>query len=125
MNRLIILCFVISILISCGTSRLTENEAIRLAEKYVAEQGYTDKKIQIDTAKIEPDIVEQVMLPSGILQMRYNTLKPKAVFNSKGQRKWTVGFQNTRDSTRFRIVRIYRNGKRIEMEHQDLQVRTE
>lgn len=115
----------IIILISCGTSRLTENEAIRLAEKYVVEQGYTDKKVQIDPEKIEPDFVEQVMLPSGILQMRYNTLKPDAVFNNKGGRIWTVGFQSTQDSTRFRIVRIYRNGKRIEMEHQDLKLNTE
>ena len=125
MNKPIILCFLISILTSCGTSRLTENEAIRLAEKYVVEQGYTNRKVQIDTSKIEPDLVEQVMSSNGILQMRYNTLKPKAVFNSKGQRKWTVGFQNTQDSTRFSLVRIYRNGKRIEMEHQELKLRTE
>ena len=109
-------------MISCGTARLTEIEAIKLAEKYVLENGYTDNELQIDSTIIQPDITEQVMDKKGVIQLRRNTLKPKAVFESKGLRRWTVGFQSIKDSTRFRIIRIYGNGKRIEMEHQDLKL---
>ena len=122
MDKRILLFSIIIVLTSCGTARLTENEAILLAEKYILEQGFTDKKVQIDSTKVDPDYVEQIMSRKGILNMRYNTLKPKAVFHSKGLRRWTVGFQNKQDTTRFRILRIYRNGKKIQMEHQDLKL---
>lgn len=104
---------------SCGTSRLSENEAIHIAEKYVLEHGYTNKKITIDSIGLNLKTIDAKKNKK--IDSRYNTLKPKAKFYSKGLRRWTVGFQTVRDSTRYRIVRIYKNGKIINMEHQDLE----
>lgn len=113
MNRRLLLFSFIIVLANCGTARLTKNDAVILAEKYILEQGFTNKKVQIDSTKVEPDFVEQIASRNGIISLRYNTLKPKAAFYSKGLRRWTVGFQMKLDTTRFRILRIYRNGKRI------------
>ena len=105
---------------SCGTARLSKSEAIELAEKYVLEQGYTDKEIVIDSTQLDLDLFENRANKNGVLKLRHNTLEPAASFSSKGLRRWTVGFRNVRDTTRFRVVVIPRNGKKIRMEHQDL-----
>ena len=110
---------------SCGTSRLSEKQAMELAERYVLEQGYTDKKAQVDSMNIVPDIVKKMVSRKNAIELRRNTLKPEAVFVSRGLRRWTVGFKSNLDSTRYRIVRIYRNGKIVEMEHQDLKIMSE
>ena len=102
--------FLISIVIfsfiGCGASRLSKSEAIYLAEKYVLENGYTDDKASIDSNNIITHV---------------NILESKAAFYSKGLRQWNVGFRIVGDSTRYKILRIYRNGKKIRMDHQDLQ----
>ncbi len=125
MKRRIATFIVIIGLTSCGTSKLSENQAKELAENYIVKQGYMDKPVKVDSMDIKPDIVEKMIARKNVINLRRNTLKPDAVFASKGLRRWTVGFQNNRDSTRLRIVRIYQNGKRIEMEHQDLKITSE
>ena len=95
---------------SCGTYQLSEKDAVELAEKYVLENGYTESSTS-DSVQVD--------------YPRIHLLKPKAVFHKKGLRKWTVGFQNAHDTSRFKIVWIYRNGKKIKMVHQDLKTATE
>nr|WP_299341210.1 hypothetical protein [Allomuricauda sp.] len=123
MIKIRILTFLIIVgFTGCGTSRLSEKQAMELAERYVLDHGYTDKEAKVDLFDIKPDIVEKMVPRKNALELRRNTLMPKAVFASRGLRRWTVGFKSNLDSTRYRIVRIYRNGKRIEMEHQDLKI---
>lgn len=107
---------------SCGTAQLSEKQAIELAENYVLKQGYTNSDLKIDSTSIQPDFTEQVMTRKGIIKLRYNSLKPQAAFQKKGLTKWTVGFQNTEDSTHFRMVQFSRKGKKIKMVHQSLKL---
>ena len=112
-------------LISCGTARLSEIQAIQLAENYVQEQGYTNKDVQKDSTTFDIGFTEQLMDLEGIQSMRFNTLKPKAAFHGKTFGKWTVGFRLIQDSTRFRVVNVSRNGKKIYLEHQDVKLNVE
>ncbi|WP_298794010.1 hypothetical protein [uncultured Allomuricauda sp.] len=123
MRKQILLFTAIIFLEGCGTSKLSEKEVIGLAEKYVFENGYTDQEIRMDSDMIQLDITERIVSKETAIELRKNTLEPKATFYSKGLRRWTVGFRTTRDSTRFRILRVYRNGKKILMEHQDMKPR--
>lgn len=108
-------------LIGCSANKVSEEQAVRITENFIVHQGYTDAKIEIDTSLIVPDFREIHMSKSEILKLRFNTLEPNAVFKTKRMGRWTFGFRNTVDSSRYRVVKLRGDGKKIWIDHQDVQ----
>lgn len=108
--------------VGCSANRISEEQAIRIAENFVVQHGYTDSGIKIDTSQIVANFGEVHMSKEGILKLRYNTLEPKVAFKSKKMGRWTFGFRTTIDSSRYRVVKLRGSGKKIWIDHQDVKV---
>lgn len=81
------------------TRALTKEEAIAIAEKFVAEQGYTARQESVNLHKIVFEPGEFATDTAELVKMRRNMIKPKA-YGAKLYKKktaWCVGFELTID----------------------------
>ncbi len=79
------------------TEAITKSEAIKIAEEFVASQGYTSDVSMIDKHKIVFEPGEYATDTAALLKMRYNMIKPTAfgARNYKKKTAWCVGFELT------------------------------
>src|SRR5690606_30227801 len=88
------LIYILLLFTSCAsTQNLTENQAIEIAESYVIEQGYSDKKIDLKKTEIDSDILDQYQTPEKVAELRHNLLNSKAVYSKKTDNGWIIGFE--------------------------------
>lgn len=73
---------------------LSREEAIRLAERFIRENGYTDHEISPD-AQIANESFEMHPSKEKRIRLRFNTLNPKAAGAKQTGGTWTVGFEYT------------------------------
>ena len=110
------------------TYLLTEDQAIKLAEKFIIDNGYTN--LPADKSKLRYELLDQLENNvDSILNHRRNTLQPKAFCISDRNDMWDVGFLTTGidlsklDSTQLqsdlpgRTVIVMKNGKEIRIAH--------
>jgi len=115
---------------------LTEAEAIRLAEQFVLENGYTDLPPTQDRSKLSYESIDSTD-PDVILKTRYNTLERNAWAVRGGDARrhgWTIVFRYNRDNEEYRriipdyqkqvettgrAVTMEADGSGIRMQHQD------
>jgi hypothetical protein len=105
---------------------LTADEVVRIAERFVRENGYTDFTPD-DSRQLVPESIEFSRDRRDRLKRRHNTLKPKAVGYLTGSRNnpegWTVGFARVKpsDSTQpvGRAVTMDARGHAVRVEHKD------
>src|SRR5262245_53743607 len=64
--------------VSQTKKKLTEAEAIQVAEKFIADNGYTDLPPIADETKITYETVERASSTDELLKQRYNTLERRA-----------------------------------------------
>jgi hypothetical protein len=104
--------------------KLTEAEAISLAEEFIKNNGYTDLPPTADRTKISHETVEFDDMET-MLKNRHNTLQRKAfgvLFKGRGgSTGWTIVFQFTHDNTRTgRAVTMDLYGDKLLVEHKDI-----
>jgi hypothetical protein len=114
---------------------LTEAEAIRLAEQFVVENGYTDLPAMKDKAKLSYEGIDSSD-PDVRLRERYNTLERKAyaVRGGNTTNHWTILFRYNANNEKYRrivpdyehhiknagrAVTMNADGSGIRMAHQD------
>ena len=105
---------------SCGNETIDEKLAIKLAEEFIAVNGYT--QAPADNNKVSRESLEVEYNIWKVLAARRNTLKPHAYGIIKGRKDgkdgWTVVFECTNgDKDRGRAVTMDANGANIRMEH--------
>ena len=114
---------------SCAsTQNLTENQAIEIAESYVIEQGYSNKKINLKKTKIDSDILDQYKTLEKVAELRHNLLNSKAIYSKKTENGWIIVFEyknekfnEIQNEIRFgKSVLISENGKEIKMFHENI-----
>lgn len=103
--------------------RLSESEAIKKAEQFVIEQGYTDLPPTEEKSKLKVEAVDGGT-EAAALTVRRNTLEGSAygVLREKGKNgHWIVIFRYVSgpDSSRARSVSVPPSGKDIRIQHQD------
>src|SRR5215210_2870112 len=137
---------VLAILIGVTTStaqvkkELTQAEAIRVAEQFVAENGYTDLPTMRDKTKLSYESIDPFD-PDERLKERLDTLERKAYAVARGNvRKygWTIVFRynaNNEEHRRMnpdyekhskivgRAVTMSADGSNIRMQHQEIYLR--
>ena len=106
--------------------KLTEEEAIRLAEEFIAQNGYTD--LRPDKSKLARETIEWESNIDDILRQRHDTLDRKAygiVHGRKGGAPgWTVVFRYSHPSSKKarrngRAVTMNLDGSALRVEHVD------
>lgn len=130
MNKIKIqLIYILLIFTSCAsTQNLTENQAIEIAESYVIEQGYSNKKINLKKTKIDSDILDQYKTLEKVAELRHNLLNSKAIYSKKTENGWIIVFEyknekfnEIQNEIRFgKSVLISENGKEIKMFHENI-----
>jgi hypothetical protein len=79
-----------------GRGLIDARRAVRIAEGFVRENGYTDY-VPEDISLLVPESMEFSRNRRDWLRQRHNTLRPRAVGYQKGGRNdpkgWTIGFE--------------------------------
>jgi hypothetical protein len=130
MNKIKIgLIYILLLFTSCAsTQNLTKNEVIEIAENYVIEHGYSDKKIDLEKSEIDSDILDQYQTSENVVELRHNLLNSKAVYSKKVENGWIIGFKYKNEKfneilngIRFgKGVWISENGKEIRLFHENI-----
>ncbi len=105
---------------------VTEAEAIRLAEMFVAQNGYTDLPVPQD-AKLTLESIEYGSNTAERLEFRHATLERRALGAYRMHGGWTVTFRYKGDTLADgkRGVWVDDSRKRIRMFHQDVYRRSQ
>lgn len=133
---------ILSILLICGLvytfqtnkqlihEQLTKEQAIKLAEQFIIDNGYTN--LLADKSKLSYELFDQYENNvDGILKRRHNTLQPKAFCISNDKDRWVIGFLDTnvdlselnslqrQTNLSGRAVIVMKDGKEIRIAHKD------
>jgi len=127
MNRMKIEIFCVLLLFtSCASTQyLNKNKAIEIAERYILEQGYAEKKLNLKKTKIDADILDQYQTLEKIAELRHNLLYGKAVYSKQNGKIWVIGFKYKKDKSSKKPkegkgILISENGKKIQMFHENI-----
>ncbi len=129
---LIPLCFFALIISSCADGAKAKKEqaidartAINKAKLFIAQQGYTDKKVDPAVTEVKFEKGEFASDPADILELRYNTLQKEAVGARVygPERSWAVGFQHMeKENNIARVVAMDSMGINLVMQPQNVTV---
>jgi hypothetical protein len=103
---------------------LTENKAIKMAELFVLQNGYTDAPANEIKKKLDHESIEYANDREDLLQQRFNTLNRKAIGVRKGKfgkPDWSVAFDyvDTKLKDTCRVVTMDIDGSNIRVEHKE------
>ena len=105
--------------------RLTQSEAVALAEQFIAQNGYTD--LPPDKTKLSYETIEWESNVSRMLQERHNTLERHAYGVRRGRKGgpgWTVAFRyKGHAGATGRAVTMNLDGSEPRVEHVDFILR--
>jgi hypothetical protein len=108
--------------------KITQQEAIKLAEEFIAFNGYTSAPA--DKQRINYELLDEANIEK-LLKNRHNTLQPKAFYINEREDKWDIGFLSTsvnikkldsiqlQSNLQGRGVIVRKDGKEIRMGHKD------
>jgi hypothetical protein len=122
----VLLLFSAAVVFPAQKQELSEIEAVRLAEAFVAQNGYTD--LRADKSKLAHETIEWTSNIDDMLKQRHDTLARKAygiVHGRKGGAPgWTVVFRYSHPASKQerrigRAVTMNLDGSGLRVEHVD------
>ncbi|AKU22565.1 hypothetical protein [Massilia sp. NR 4-1] len=127
MRNLIIGLFIAAISLSAAAAeKLNMEAAVKLAEKFVAENGYTDLPESRIKPVLDNESLEWTSSRKERLAQRHKMLLPTAIgakYERKGEMAgWSIAFDysiNAGDRRSCRVVTMAANGSGIRIEHVD------
>ncbi len=128
MKRLLVIAFsVLSGCVMAVPQELTQQMAVLVAEKFIAENGYTDLSQTQVKQNLDLESITWERSREELLKSRFNSLKPKAIGVRNGRRDspkgWSVAFDYSTpsDSTPpvCRVVTMNADGSEARIEHVD------
>lgn len=125
----ILLVLLVGVGVHSQKRRLTESEAVALAEQFIAVNGYTD--LPPDKSKLAYESTEWESDVDNMLKSRHDTLERRAyavLRNGRGSLGWTVVFRykhsGGRDEPKVgRAVTMNVDGSKLRVQHQDFFLR--
>ena len=136
--RLTLLLFVVSLAQACALSetkvespakeqpvRLSEAEAVQVAEKFVKENCYSDYPKEVCREKLYSDVTERDFDREGLISTRFNSVERKAFGARKSEKGWEIAFRHKKkaDPREYsspdicRVVLVSEDGSEITMVH--------
>jgi hypothetical protein len=127
MRNLVAYFFVALVCLNANASEiLTMEAAVKIAEKFVAENGYTNLAESRVKQVFDRESIEWSAAHQDQAAERFNTLQPRAIGAKSGRKNgsagWSVAFDYTSsdgDRTSCRVVTMASNGNEIRVEHVD------
>lgn len=126
MKRRIVACILIlGVSISAYARDITQSEAVRLAELFIAANGYTNAPAEQIKNHLDFEDLEWNTQRKALLQLRFDTLKRTAIGVAARPgdktKRWSVAFDyvESGNSEKCRVVTIGADGKAIRLQHQD------
>lgn len=119
-----LLCFVILAATAFKQSEwLTQQQAVRLAEAFIKDNGYTSAPG--DTSKMSFEMLDRLAKNrTDIIKRRHNKLHPQAFFISEDEDYWHIGFLSSRtDIKRIDQQQTDLLGRAVMVEKRGLEVR--
>ena len=102
-----------AVVLPAQNQELSEEQAVRLAEEFVAQNGYTESRP--DKSKFAHETIEWTSNIDDLLKQRHDTLEPKAYGIRHGRKSgapgWTVVFRYSHPSSK----QEHRNGRAVTM----------
>jgi hypothetical protein len=106
---------------------LSMKEAVTLAEKFIAENGYTNLPPSKLKAKLDLEFISAATSHSEVIKERFNKLLPKAIGAYSGGKVtssgWSVAFDyrgtTPSDTAPCRVVTMASDGSNIKIQHQE------
>lgn len=109
-----------------AAERISVEDAVKVAEEFVAKNGYTDLSASNVKERLDNERVEWTTDRGHQIRQRFNTLLPKAIGAKLGRRGnvdgWSVAFDYTsgrEPSENCRVVTMDSSGKDARVEHVD------
>ncbi|SDH80720.1 hypothetical protein SAMN04488062_11517 [Flavobacterium omnivorum] len=111
------------------SDQLSKEQAIKLAEKFIVDNGYTS--LPGDKSKLSYELFDSENNVDNILKGRHNSLNPKAFCISEDTDRWNVGFLSSSvDKTKLnssqrksnlkgRAVIVMKSGNEIRIAHKE------
>jgi formate dehydrogenase assembly factor FdhD len=101
---------------------MTTEKAIALAEKWIAEQAYTNDTTAVKVSKIVFEEGEFASDTMDIVKNRHNTIRSKAIGAKEyGEKSWAVGFPHiNQENNIVRAVLIDSIGENVKMAAKDV-----
>ncbi|MGH6754048.1 MAG: hypothetical protein ACREO0_00455 [Pseudoxanthomonas sp.] len=128
MKRVIHGILVLALLAPCHVAlaqALSRENAVALAEKFVAENGYTNAAPSRIKDRLDSESIEWASNRDEILRLRFNTLQPIAIGAKHGRKGvetgWSIAFDyvsgtpGERDACR--VVTLDSDGSNMRIEH--------
>lgn len=128
--KILIIGFFLGLTSSFKTNdQISKEKAIKLAEKFIVENGYTS--LSGDKSKLSYELFDGENNVDNILKSRHNSLNPKAFCISEDTDRWNVGFLSSSvDKTKLnsaqrksnlkgRAVIVMKSGNDIRLAHKD------
>ncbi len=124
---LLTLVFTQSFTVEQNENIVSRKQAIKLAEQFIKDNGYTSEKP--DRSKMKYELFDREI--NQTLKYRYNSLQQKAFCFSKDDNEWHIGFLSTdinlkkltgeqkNSDLRGRAVKVSFDGKEISIAHKD------
>jgi hypothetical protein len=127
MRHLIAICLLGLITLQASASEtLTRETAVKVAEKFVAENGYTNLPMSRLKNVLDNERIEWTSDHQQLVAQRFNTLSPVGIGVRPGRKNgdagWSVAFDYTANPgapTVCRVVTMASNGRNIRVEHAD------
>ncbi|MYM26435.1 hypothetical protein GTP46_27790 [Duganella sp. FT135W] len=120
------LSFALACLHASANESIAVERAVRIAEHFVAENGYTNLPESRVKEVLDNEAIEWRPGRSERLAQRYNTLRPKTIGAKKARKNgtpgWSVAFDYmspTGNSNECRVVTMDANGRDVRVEHVD------
>lgn len=118
--------FLVHLVDATAAEPLSKSAAVTLAQKFVAENGYTDLPRGQVKDKLDSESLEWSDVRETILASRFNTLSPIAIGVKAGAmgkaEGWSVAFDYVgrgASAAGCRVVTMDRDGSNIRMQHAD------
>ena len=130
-NALLISALFLSLSVAvCSAKPIGRREAVRIAERFVKQNGYTEFTPSAQSARhFTQESIEWTSNSAALLKQRHNTLQPRACGYAKGRRGkklgWTIvfryssAFHEAQSKSNGRAVTMNEDGSAIRVEHVD------
>ena len=131
-TSILITGLILSLSAACQrTNKINQEEAIKLAEKFIIDNGYTSLSADRHNLQYEFLYDDNVKNVDSLLKSRYNTLYPKAFCIAEDPDRWNIGFLSTtieiakldsiqrNDNLSGRAVIIIKSNRKISMAHKE------
>ena len=99
-------------------ANISIQQAIKIAEQFIIDNGYTDQTADLN--KFVPELLENPEDMQTIIQRRKSTVQSTAIGAKLAGDQWSITFPTTNNEASGRVVSMDTQGNNVKMQHQEV-----